>query len=352
MTRLSRAALGFAVAALLLAPGGLQAASHREAPLTSIDRTADITDFYAFVSYDDPERVTLILAVDPFLEPANGPNYFPFDDDILYAIHVDNNNDAVEDVSIEVRFTTEIRLPGVFTGFVGAGDGILAPRNSPAPVAPGTPLIPPAITALDGPGSEGLSLRQRYTVTMVLGSGDSAVRVPLANSAGAPLFAVPSNVGPRTMPRYPALVRQGIYRLGNGVRVFAGTSDDAFWIDLGAAFDSLNFRVIPDTDTQGVSGYGSTRMPAVLTDLQDAANANFVSDAVSGYNVNTIAFEVPARMLTRTGDRPGPDHPGATIGTWGTTARRKLAVRRIGGGTSFGGFKQVQRMANRSSTSS
>jgi hypothetical protein len=346
MTRLDRAALRFALGALLLTPGGLQAASHREAPLTSIDRTADITDFYAFVSYDDPEKVTLILAVDPFLEPANGPNYFPFDDEILYAVHVDNDNDAVEDVSFEFRFTTEIRLPGVFTGYVGAGEGIPAPANSPAPVAPGTPLIPPAITALDGAGSEGLSLRQSYAVTLVRGSGSRAVRVPLANSTGAPLFAVPSNVGPRTMPRYSELVRQGIYSLGNGVRVFAGTSDDAFWIDLGATFDSLNFRVIPDTDTQGVSGYGSTGIPAVLTDAQDAANANFVSDSVSGYNVNTIALEIPARMLTRIGDRPGSDHAAATIGTWGTTARRRLSVRRIGGGAGFGDFRQVQRMAN------
>lgn len=59
---------------------------------------------------------------------------------------------------------------------------------------------------------------------------------------GQPLYAVHSNVGPRTMPDYPALTRQGIYSLGSGVRVFAGTTDDAFWIDLGAAFDSLNFR--------------------------------------------------------------------------------------------------------------
>jgi hypothetical protein len=343
MNRRSRNILGAAVAAIVLVTGGPQAASHREAPLTAIDRTADITDFYAFVSYDDPEKVTLILAVDPFLEPSNGPNYFPFDEDILYTVHVDNNHDAVEDVTFEVRFRTEIRLPGVFTGFVGAGDGILAPGNSPAPVAPGTPLIPPAITALDGPGSDGLSLRQRYTVTMVHGSGDSAVRLPLANGTGQPLFAVPSNVGPRTMPDYPALFRQGIHTLTNGVKVFAGTTDDAFWIDLGATFDSLNLRVLADRDVDGVAGYGSTGIPGVLTDAQDAAHANFVTDSVSGYNVNTIAFEVPVRMLTRTGTRPTADHPAATIGTWSATWRRRVAVRRGDGSTSF---KQVQRMAN------
>ena len=70
------------------------AASHREAPVTAIDRTADITDWYAFVSPDAPDTVTMILAVDPLLEPSNGPNYFPFDDNLLYEFNVDNDQDA------------------------------------------------------------------------------------------------------------------------------------------------------------------------------------------------------------------------------------------------------------------
>ena len=107
------------------------AASHREAPITALDRTADITDFYAFVSYDNPNKATFILNVDPLLEPGNGPNYFPFDPELRYAIRIDNNHDAVEDVSFEFRFWTEVRAPDVFTGFVGAGDGIVAPDARP-----------------------------------------------------------------------------------------------------------------------------------------------------------------------------------------------------------------------------
>ncbi|HEY7863963.1 MAG TPA: DUF4331 family protein, partial [Thermoanaerobaculia bacterium] len=254
------ATLGLAAlvaAVLLVTEPSARAANHREAPITALDHKADITDFFAFVSYDDPSKVTLILNVDPLLEPANGPNYFPFDPDITYAIRIDNNNDAVEDVVFEFRFQTEIRAPGVFTGFVGAGMGLSAPDNSPAPVAPGTPLIPPAITALDGPGSEGFSLRQKYTVTMVRRGARTVL------SSGRNLYAVPSNVGPRTMPDYPALARQGVYDLGNGVRVWAGTADDPFWIDLGAAFDSLNLRV-------GASGPG---VAGVLSDAQDADDA-------------------------------------------------------------------------------
>jgi hypothetical protein len=328
------------VAAVLVeAPLGF-AASHREAPITALDTKADITDIYAFVSYDDPSKVTLILNVDPLLAPGNGPNYFPFDDNILYSILIDNNNTALPAVQFQFRFQTEICAPDVFTGFVGAGSGINAPANSPPPVAPGTPIIPPAITALpthtgcsDDPASAGLSLRQHYTVTMI----KNGVSTMLMNSTGNPLFAVPTNVGPRTMPDYTALAGQGIYDLGNGIRVFAGTVDDPFFIDLGAAFDSLNFRKGTDRTIAGV-----------LTAAQDAAdNVNTAPDFVSGFNVNTIAIEVPIAMLTRTGTQVAASDPAATIGVWCTTSRPRITVRRAPApSASSGGWSQVQRMGN------
>src|SRR5246127_567336 len=214
-----KAVMAFALALIVLVPASLFASSHREAPISALDHSADVTDWYAFVSYDHPARVTMILNVDGFLEPSNGPNYFPFDPNVRYVMNVDNNQDGKTDISFQFRFNTEIRQPGVFTGFVGGIAGI------------------PPITALDGPGSEGLSLRQTYTGTMVKN------HVSTDLTAGKTLFAMPSNVGPLTMPNYQALFGQGIYDLGNNVRVFAGTVDDPFYIDLGAAFDSLNFRM-------------------------------------------------------------------------------------------------------------
>jgi hypothetical protein len=316
------------LAALIVTPPPSFAASHREAPITALDQKADITDFFAFVSYDDPTKVTLLLNVDPFLEPGNGPNYFPFDDNILYQILIDNNNDALPEIAFQVQFTTSIKAPGVFTGYVGAGAGINAPANSPAPVAPGTPIVPPAITALSGPGAAGLSLSQTYTVTMI----KNGVSTQLTN--GAPLYAVPSNVGPRTMPNYPALAAQGIYSLGGGVRVFAGTVDDPFYIDLGAAFDSLNFRT--------AAGGG------VLSAAADADDhTNTAPDYVSGYNVNTIAIEVPISMLTSTGTKVAATSTAATIGAWGTTSRRSILVRRSPNPSAASGvWAQVQRMGN------
>lgn len=310
---LSHARLAAGLALTLIALTSADAASHREAPLTALDHKADITDFFAFVSDDDPANVTMIVAVDPFLEPSNGPNYFPFDPEVTYSINVDNTFDARPNLAFEFRFETEIRNPGLFTGFVGTGQGLVAPPNSPAPVPPGTPIVPPAITALDGDGSQGLNLRQTYSVTLVEGEGADAQRTLLADG----LFAVPTNVGPRTMPDYPGLVRQGINELEGGVKVFAGTVDDPFWIDLGGAFDSINFR----------SGASALGIPGVLDDTQDADHENnFAADSMSGFNVNAIAVEVPIAMITADGQTHEVGDPLATVGTWATTSRPKVKV--------------------------
>jgi hypothetical protein len=325
--------MGLAMSLLLITPPGVFASSHREAPITALDHTADITDFYAFVSYDHPDRVTFIMNVDPFLEPSNGPNYFPFDPNVLYQIKIDNNHDALAHLTFNIQFQTQIRAPQLFTGFAGAGAGINAPKNSPPPVAPGTPIVPPAITSLDGPGAAGLSLRQTYTVTMNRGSQ----RIPLTPVSGSTLFAVPTNVGPRTMPDYEALAKQGIYTVAGDrgdIRVFAGTVADPFFIDLGAAFDSLNFRT-------GAGG-------GVLTPAQDADNQrNTAPNAVSGFNVNTIAIEVPINYLTIDGNQHPATDPRATIGAWATTSRAQFTVRRSPTpAENFGNFTQIQRLGN------
>ena len=217
-----RKLLAVVLTALMVLPPALPAANHREAPITALDHKADITDVYSFVSYNNPNKVTLMFGVDPFLEPGNGPTWFPFDPEILYEIKVDNNHDAEEDIVFQLRFSTEQRLPGVFQSYVGAGTGIVAPANSPAPIAPGTPLVPPQI---DDFNDAGLGLRQTYTLTMVRGRSST----PITNSNGSPFFVVPANVGPRTM-NYGALFNAGTYSGLNtpGVSVFAGTVEARF----------------------------------------------------------------------------------------------------------------------------
>jgi hypothetical protein len=331
--------LSTAIGLALTLSSGAYAANHREAPITALDHKADITDVYAFVSYDNPDKVTLIMNVDPLLEPSNGPTRFPFDPEILYSIKIDNDHDAVEDVSFNFRFKTNFRLPGVFVGLVGAGDGLIAPKNSPLPVLAGTPIVPPAITALDGPGSEGLNLNQQYDVTMVkYRKGRARHRNKLTKDLN--LFAVPSNAGPRTMPDYAALTEQGIYKLDNGVNVFAGTVDDPFYIDLGAVFDSFNLR----------TNAFDTGVPGVLSDAQDSNDkTNFAPDDIAGFNVNSIAIEVPIALITQDGKQYNADEPEATIGIWATTSRPRVKVlsKRPGrDARTFGKKIQIQRMAN------
>src|SRR6266571_1549719 len=97
--------------------------SHREAPEISKDPVADSTDVYAFVSPDRPHTVTLIANYIPLQEPAGGPNFYEFGDDVLYEIHVDNDGDGRPDISYEFRFHTKLTTPGSFlynTGPIGS----------------------------------------------------------------------------------------------------------------------------------------------------------------------------------------------------------------------------------------
>jgi len=291
---LHSALAGLAVIAMVLGmvPSSVGAASHREAPLISMDPTADITDFFMFRSYEagKDDKIVMIMDVIPGEEPSAGPNYYQFDPNVLYSFYVDNNGDGkANDVRFEVKFKNEFRGVnkdlGLFLGFVA---------------------LPP-ITALDGAGSEGLGLRQSYTVTMVRGDDRKVL--------GSGLFAVPSNVGPRTMPDYDALAAQGIYDIKNNVRVFAGQRDDPFYIDLGAVFDTLNLRA-----------------PGV--------------DMLSGFNVHTIALEIPANLLTK--DKKGiADTNFPTLGAYASTSRRSEKVLKDEGRVDYdGSWVQVQRLAN------
>mgnify|MGYP001408352416 FL=1 len=139
--------LTLAVLALLIS-APVFAASHREAPLIASDPTADNTDFYVFRSWENPDKVIFMMNVIPGQEPGAAPNYFNFSDDVLYEIHVDNNkNHVAGNITYQIRFKTEIRTPGN--------------------VFPLSYAALPPITALTGPESAGLILRQSYTVTEV-----------------------------------------------------------------------------------------------------------------------------------------------------------------------------------------
>ncbi len=139
----------------------------------------------------------------------------------------------------------------------------------------------------------------------------------------------PNNIGERTTPNYEsALAQAAVYPIPNGGRVFAGQRDEGFYIDVGGVFDTLKLKSI------GVSGG---------------------VDSTSGFNVNTIAIEVPIQALTRSGAVPSsPTAPDAVIGVWATSSRRTTTVIRPGASrresldkiVSAGPYRQVSRLGN------
>jgi hypothetical protein len=274
------------------APNTAAAASHREAPLIALDPPADISDFFMFRSYEPghENNVVLVMDVIPGEEPSSGPNYYNFDPNVLYSFNIDNDRDGVaDDVRFDFRFKNEIR-------------GVVKDLKLPLSYVGGLGPIP-AITDLDSPG---LGLSQSYSVSVTMGKKKKATTI------ADDLPVVPSNVGPRTTPNYESnLAAEGSRNLDGGARVFAGLRDDPFFIDLGAVFDSLNLRTLGATG--GV-------------------------DMLSGFNVHTIALEVPMSMISN----------GSTvIGGYASTSRPEQTVRGGDkGDKSHGKFVQVQRLAN------
>jgi hypothetical protein len=247
--------------------------SHREAPEISKDPVADNADTYAFVSPDKPSTVTIITNYVPLQAPPGGPNFFEFGDDVLYSIHIDNDGDALPEITYEFRFETILRDPDTFLYNTGP------------------------ISSLNDPN---WNKRQFYSVTRVEGKQSRVL--------GAGLACPPCNIGPRSTPNYAALGAEAVHSLGGGRVVFAGQRNDPFFVDLGSIFDLgdrrpfQNLHLIPTAAAPGV-------------------------DATKTLNIHTIAIQVPISDLTAKGSVPTDVMSASSvIGIWGAASRRKMRV--------------------------
>jgi uncharacterized protein DUF4331 len=120
------------------------------------------------------------------------------------------------------------------------------------------------------------------------------------------------NIGPRFngfvgVKDYEATAEKTIVTKG-GVSIFAGQRDDPFFGDVGAIFDLVAIR---KAGTTGNMGGGK--------------------DFLSGYNVHTIALQIPISRV---------DNARHTIGVWSSTDRQNVTVN----GVLHHGWTQVSRL--------
>jgi hypothetical protein len=266
--------LGLAIAvATAIAVPWATSSSHRAAPNIMLDPSADNTDVYAFTAPGAEDAITIASNWIPGQVPANGPNFFRFDDRARYYNNIDNNGDGVADIRYRFTFDTEVRNPN---SFLYAG--------------PGT-------QGFDDPG---LNVIQRYD--LVREEYSRKGKLVDTESVAKNLPVAPPNIGPKTFPNYGNFVGEATRSLPDGTRLFVGSRDDPFFVDLGAAFDAINIRM-------GTGNEGAGR------------------DDLSGYATSSTIMQIPEADVTRDG-KPvaSADAANAVVGVWSTTERRKLEV--------------------------
>lgn len=273
----------------------------------------DISDFYMFKSWEDPTKAVFIVNVNAGQNPADGPGLSNFDDKAVYRINIDNNMDGkADDIVYEIRFHTTISEVENFPNF-------------PFPVI-GSPDLPfpelQGISSLTGPGSEGLRVRQSFSVKEVRGNKNRKL------FHRQKLIAVPKNFGEKVMPDYENLASQGVYLdESTGIKIFAGQRADLSYVDLAAFTSGISFD----------------RMPPFLSEEEDRDDhfSPYGSNRFEGTNVNTIAIEVPISRLTR----DQQDAMETQIPFLGSYASVMQPYKSYGQGN-YRRYKQVSRMAN------
>jgi hypothetical protein len=276
--------------------GSLPAHANSRGGETEIGAPArQISAFYMFRSWQSPDKLVMIVSLGQGRVPGDGPEFQSFDDDAVYRINLDNNGDGVaDDLVYEFRFDSHLRgqardLPWPYVGIPYAADSALR-----------------GITALEGEGSQGMLLRQTYSVTQIKQGRRSTL------FKNRRLIAVPPNVGAGTMPDYEGLAAQGIYRDGSaGIRVFAGPRADTAYGDVGGLFDGVNLR----------------RTPPFLTEQEDNSNSanSFGVNRARNSNVQVIALEIPIQLATADG-KPAEASAAPFIGGYASVHRSLLAL--------------------------
>ena len=292
---------GTTAATICLAATFATASSHREAPGITEQPKIDATDFYMFRSYEEGREgyVTLIANYQPLQAPYGGPNYFTMDPDAIYEIHVDNDGDAIEDLTFQFNFDNMLAGDTGVQLDIG-GETVSIPLRAAG-----------QITA-DSAGALGET--ESYSLTMITGDRRSGDATALSHGGGATFVKPADYFGEKTFPDYAGYADQFIYDdvtmpgCDAPSRVFVGQRAEAFAVNLGEIFDLVNLVPIQGEASADWPQYNvGSPFPGGI--VQDRANDDLVGKA----NVTSIAIEVPIDCLTSSDAEP-------VIGAWTTAS--------------------------------
>ena len=314
-----------ALCSVLALPAG--ASSHREAPSIAMNPSVDGTDFYMFRSYEQGREgfVTLLANYQPFQDPQGGPNFYMFNPNALYEIHIDNDGNGVEDLTFQFRFTNTSKGQALPIGTTAANTKTVK-----------IPLINSGVldNVVNPPK---LDVREQFTVSLVRGARRGTAGTPLTLVGSSPavsMFDKPvDNIGQKTIPDYAGYAGKHIYNVNipgcttaTGAqqtgRVFVGQRKEPFYIAVGKIFDLFNLNPLgPETggnnndlESKSISTLALEVPIACLTKSADAADA-----IIAGY---TTASLRQARLLN-----------GYNVGTGSDTTGRNKASKEGGAWT-------------------
>ena len=305
--------LGIALAALAMAPAAWSS-SHREAPSIAMNPSVDATDLYMFRS-DEAGRaayVTILANYIPFQDPQGGPNFYMFNPNALYEIHIDNTGAGAEAMTFQFRFTNASKATALTVG----GKSVKIPLIDSGPIS--------------GVNPAALNVRETYTIDVVRGDRRTGVRGSVTNAAGgAAVFDKPvDNIGDKTFGSasgYATYANLHIYDVNipgcaTPGKVFVGQRKEPFYIAVGKIFDLFNFNPLG---------------PEVGGNNND----------LEAKNVSTLALELPIACLTAGAD--------PVIGAWTTASQRQGRLLSNATATGLnkvsiegGAWTQVSRLGN------
>ncbi len=300
MTTKSALAMSTAiVAAMVGSVAPLTASSHREAPAITEHPKVDGTDMYLFRSYETGREgyVTLLANYQPLQVNYGGPNYYTMDADGIYELHIDNDGDAIEDLTFQFDFENALANNGAGIGLDIGGESVAIPLKYAGPILANDQSL--------------LNEIETYSVTMIEGDRRSGKRSAI-KQAGSNIttFTKPlDHVGLKTLPDYDAYADQYVYDFDMAGcdlpgRVFVGQRAEAFALNLGEVFDLINFVPIEGDSEPGAGDGGG--FDNGITQSRDN------DDLFGKINVTTIAMELPIDCVTSEGE--------PVIGAWTTSS--------------------------------